>query len=145
MNKYIEKIIGLFPVISEKAKAAWSFVTSTKGKAVIVLVAVSLVLAWVYHRGKVSGLAKVAALQQQVVTLKSQLESVKRTALDIEKDADVARSKANALQEHLQSSEALNGQLNKKVDDYVRELAKRKAAPACVATPADVRSLQRIR
>jgi hypothetical protein len=139
-----DRITGLLPVVSERAKAAWSFASSTKGKAVIALVAAIVFLSWVYHRGEARGLAQVAALQEQVATLKSQLAAANELAGEIKKDADVAHSKADALQGRLQSSEALTGQLNQKVDDYVRELAKRETPSACVATPADVRSLQRI-
>jgi uncharacterized protein (DUF3084 family) len=140
----IERVTGYFPVASERAKAAWNFASSPKGKAVIAVVAAIVFLAWVFHRGEVRGLRQVAALQEQVATLKSQLAAAKELASEIKTDADVAHSKADALQGRLKSSEALTSQLNQKVNDYVQELAKRKTPRGCIATPDDVRSLQRI-
>jgi hypothetical protein len=140
----IEKAAGFVPVASEKAKAAWKFVSSTMGKTVIAGVTVLAFLAWVYHRGEDRGAASVATLQEQVATLTSQLAAADKLAGEVKKDADFAHWKADSLTGRLQSSDALTSQLNKKVDDYAREIAASKKLPACTVTPADVRSLQRI-
>jgi uncharacterized coiled-coil DUF342 family protein len=128
----------------ERAETAWKFAKSGLGKTVIISVTVAAIAGWIYHRGEVRGAAPVAGLQEQVATLKSQLDEARKAAGEIRNDAESARSKASDLDGRLKAAEAERGQLNQKVESYVRELAKRKTPAACVVTPADVWGLQRI-
>jgi hypothetical protein len=137
----IEKIVGLVPTVSGYAKAARDFVTSSKGKVVLAAVLALAVVWYAHHAGVKSQAPKIASIEQKLAAANADLEAAREMAAGIK---DLALSRADDLKGRLQASEALTGQLNKKVEDYAREIAAGKKRPACVATPADVRGLQRI-
>jgi len=142
--KIIKKIVGLVPTVSGYAKAARDFVTSTKGKAVLAVVLALAVIWYAHHAGVKSQTPKIASIEQKLAAANAELTAARNLASEIKSDADVALSRADDLQGRLKSQEDSAGKLNKKVEDYAREIAAGKKRPACVATPADVRSLQRI-
>jgi uncharacterized protein HemX len=147
----IEKIVGLVPTVSDRAKAVRDFITSKKGRVVLVVVLALAVIGYAHHSGVTSQASEIAALRRQLGTAtyalasaKAELATAQRIANDIKSDADLAHARGDALQGRLKSQEELSGNLNKKVDDYVKQLATRKKSAGCIATPDDVRSLQRI-
>jgi septal ring factor EnvC (AmiA/AmiB activator) len=140
----IEKIVGLVPTVSGYAKAARDFVTSSKGKVVLAAVLALAVVWYAHHAGVKSQAPKIASIEQKLAAANAELAEARNLASEIKADADVTHSRADTLQGRLKSQEAVSGQLNKKVEDYAREIAAGKKRPACVATPADVRGLQRI-
>jgi septal ring factor EnvC (AmiA/AmiB activator) len=143
----IETVTGLVPVASTKAKAAWGFATSTKGKVVIGVVLVAIFLAWVFHRG---GERAETRQQPQIEQLKKKLDDANHRlvpACDIDgNQANDANQRADDLASQLAATKTAKSQLEKKVSDYEKQLAKKPGkSGSFVLSPADARSLSNIR
>lgn len=136
----------------EKAKA---FLATKAGRALVALLVFGGIIAYAHHRGAVSASAKLSA---QVEQLKQQLADAQaRPAPEIpywqcnglketrhpncrDDDADAAMA------ERLKQAETAKANLEKKVKDYEKQLARQPAkVGAFTLSPADARSLSNIK
>jgi hypothetical protein len=64
----IEKIVGIFPTVSDKAKAARDFITAPRAKVFFIVALAIAALSFAHHRGVVSQKPKIASLTQRLDT-----------------------------------------------------------------------------
>jgi septal ring factor EnvC (AmiA/AmiB activator) len=123
--------------VIEKARG---FFASAAGKTVAVLLVLAAIVGYAHHRGVVSATAK---LTTQIEQLRKQLADAEAKPApeirrDEETDADLA--------DRLKQAETAKANLEKKVSDYEKQLARRPAkAGAFTLSPADARSLSNIK
>ena len=143
MDNIFEKAASFRDAVSFYWARAQGFVATKIGKAALALLVLVAVAAYAHHRGAES----VSAEQTpQVEQLKKQLAAAEAAKPEI--------AAPNFDQEHgdagmaarLSESEEANKNLAKKVADYEKQLAHRRAkAGSFVLSPADARGLSNIR
>lgn len=133
----IEKIVGLIPTVRERARTVLDFALSTKGKVILALGVAVIAIGYAHHRGVESQEPAIAALRKELGDTKLKLAAAQQPKEQI----DVPPKVKSWLDEQAR----INEQLDLKVKNYEKDLAKGSARDGDRLTAAESRGLLDIR